>query len=134
MFDYETGLAIALLLWLASAVILTISINSRMNRNFNKVGQRLSWLTLTPKPISASDERRSPLSSVLKFLLVVGLGLPFVLLSWVYVAFFVGTFMYRRTKDSGAPQVVREFRWKLKNVDMTRRWAPEARVWRCARP
>lgn len=119
MFDYETGIGIAFLLWFASAVVLIVSINSRMNRNLEKIGQRLSWLSLTPKPMSASDQNRSPVTSILKFLLVIGLSLPFVLLSWMYVAIQASTFVYKKAKDAGAPQVIREFRWKLKNVDMT---------------
>jgi uncharacterized protein (DUF1786 family) len=35
------------------------------------------------------------------------------------VALAVGTIIYRKSKDSGAPQAVREFRWKLKNTDLT---------------
>ena len=27
--------------------------------------------------------------------------------------------MFWRVKDSGAPQVVREFRWKMRNADLT---------------
>ena len=53
------------------------------------------------------------------FLFIVAIGLPFVLLSWLYVALFVGTAAYNRIKDSGAPQAVRESRWKMKNVDMS---------------
>lgn len=96
-----------------------VSINSRLERNLNKIGQRLSWITLTPKPMDAEDTNRSTLSKVMKFFLITSIGLPFILLSWLQVVMFIGTFAYKRIKDAGAPQIVREFRWKLRNIDMS---------------
>lgn len=119
MFDYETGIFFAFLLWLYNAIMIVVSINSRLERNLNRIGQRLSWLTLMPKPLEPDDLSRSTTSKVLRYLLVVGIGLPFILLSWLNVALSVATILYRRAKDSGAPQTVREFRWKLRNTDLT---------------
>jgi hypothetical protein len=96
-----------------------VAINSRTNRNLQKIGQRLSWLTMTPKPMSAEEVSHSGLRKLMKFLLLYGTGLPFVLTSWLYVLYVVGLLIYRRSKDAGAPQAVREFRWKLRNTDMT---------------
>ena len=119
MFDYETGIFFAFLLWLYNAVMIVISVNSRLERNLNRMGQRLSWFTLTPKPLERDDLSRSTTSKVLRYLLVVGIGLPFILLSWLNVALAVATIIYRRAKDSGAPQAIREFRWKLRNTELT---------------
>jgi hypothetical protein len=119
MFDYETGIFFAFLLWLYNAVMIVVSVNSRLERNLNRMGQRLSWLTLTPKPMEPEDLSRSATSKMFRYLLVVGIALPFVLLSWLNVGFAVATILYRRAKDSGAPQAVREFRWKLRNTDLT---------------
>lgn len=119
MFDYETGIFFALLLWLYNAVMIVVSVNSRLERNLNRMGQRLSWFTLMPKPLEPEDLSRSTTSKVLRYLLVVGIGLPFVLLSWLNVALAIATILYRRAKDSGAPQAVREFRWKLRNTDLS---------------
>ena len=69
--------------------------------------------------MSAEETSHSPARKVMKFLLLYGTGLPFVLASWFYVAYVVGLLIYRKSKDSGAPQAVREFRWKLRNTDMT---------------
>lgn len=44
MFDYETGLLFAFLLWLYNVITSIVMINSRFERNMNKIGQRLSWL------------------------------------------------------------------------------------------
>jgi urea transporter len=119
MFDYETGIFFAFLLWLYNAIMIVVSVNSRLERNLNRIGQRLSWLTLTPKPMDSDDLSRSTVSKILRYLLIVGISLPFVLLSWLNVALAIATIIYRRAKDSGAPQAVREFRWKMKNADLT---------------
>lgn len=119
MFDYETGIFFAFFLWLYNAVMIVVSVNSRLERNLNRMGQRLSWFALTPKPMEPDDLSRSTTSKILRYLLVVGIGLPFILLSWLNVGLAVATILYRRAKDSGAPQAVREFRWKLRNTDLT---------------
>ena len=119
MFSYESGILVAVLLWLWVTISAIVSINSRMNRNLHKIGQRLSWLTMIPKPMSAEEVHHTTIRKVMKFLLLYGTGLPFVLASWLYVAYVVGLLIYRKSKDSGAPQAVREFRWKLRNTDMT---------------
>lgn len=67
MFDYETGLLFAFLLWLYNVITSIIMINSRFERNMNKIGQRLSWLSMTMKPMDTDDEKRSALMSFLKF-------------------------------------------------------------------
>ncbi len=119
MFNYENGIFIALLFWLYNAVMIVVLANSRFEKNLNRMGQRLSWLTLTPQRLEPEDLSRSTISKVLRYLFLVGVGLPFVLLSWVNVAFAVAMILYRLAKDSGAPQAIREFRWKMRNTDMT---------------
>lgn len=119
MFDYEAGIFFAFLLWLFNAIMIVVSVNSRLEHNLNRIGQRLSWFTLTPKPMDPEDLSRSTVSKVLRYLLIVGISLPFVLFSWLNVALAIATIIYRRAKDSGAPQAVREFRWKMKNADLT---------------
>ena len=69
--------------------------------------------------MDAENTNRSTLSKVMKFFLITGIGLPFVLLSWLRVAMLIGTFAYRRIKDIDAPQIIRELRWKLRNIDMS---------------
>lgn len=118
-FSYENGLALAFMLWLASTVTAVVLINSRLERNLNKIGQRLSWFALVPKSMDAEEMQHSMFRKIFKFLFIVAIALPFVLLSWLYVVLFIGSFIYRRTKDAGAPQAVRDFRWKLRNVDMS---------------
>jgi hypothetical protein len=90
-----------------------------MEKNLNKMGQRISWVTLKPTPMEAADQRRSRLYKVGKFALIVLIALPFTLLSWAYVLYLVGQFLYFRARDSGVPQGVKEYRWKLRNSDMT---------------
>lgn len=116
---YETGIFVAFLAWLWLSINAIISLNSRMQRNLNKIGQRLSWLSMTPKPISADEESHGLLRKIFKFLFLYGTGLPFVLGGWFYVLYVIGIIIYRKSKDAGSPQVVREFRWKLRNTDMS---------------
>ena len=117
--NYETGLGIAALFWIYSLITLLIAVNSCQERNLRKVGQRLSWLTRRPKPMDAEDLTRPMWKKVGKFLLLAAISLPFVLLSWLQVLVIVGTILYEKSKDSGAPAAVREFRWKMRNIDMS---------------
>lgn len=116
---YENGVGVALLLWFFNAIMIVVSVNSQMNRNLKKVGQRLSWLTLTAKAMDRADLNRPWWKSLLKYLLIVGLNLVFTLASWLYVAGVVVMYVYGKSKDSGAPEAIRAYRWKLKNVDMS---------------
>lgn len=117
--SYETGIGIAFLLWLYGTVTSLLAINSQLERNLNKIGQRLSWLTLKPKPLTASDQSRGTLQSVFRFLILSLIGLASVLLSWLYVAWFLGAMVYMKSKDAGAPQAIKEYRWKLRNMDLS---------------
>lgn len=119
MFSYEGGVLVGFLIWLYIAIMLPISINSTFERNLNRIGLRLSWLTLRPKIMNKEDSSRPPLKAVLKYVFIIGFGLPLVLLSWAYVAWALGAVVYARTKDAGAPQNVREYRWRLRNMDLT---------------
>lgn len=119
MFSYEGGIAIAAMAWLYNAISIVVWINSRYERNLNRIGQRLSWLTLSPAMMEEGDLEKSLGSKIGKYLLIVGLNLLLVLTSWLYVALVVSTWLYTRAKDSGAPQAVREFRWRMRNQEMT---------------
>lgn len=116
---YESGVLLAFLMWIFGAINSIISINSRMERNLNKIGMRRSWMDGSIKPMSIKDLERSTFACVARFLLLWGLSLPFIALSWLQVAFAIGLVIYRKNKDSGAPQSVREFRWRLRNMDMS---------------
>ena len=117
--DYFTGVGVAALIWLYGLVTLVIAVNSCQERNLRKVGQRVSWLTRRPKQLSPDELNRPLWKGAVKFLLIGAVSLPFVLLSWVQVLLFVGTVLYEKSKDSGAPAAVREFRWKMRNIEMS---------------
>jgi hypothetical protein len=82
------------------------------------MGQRVSWLTLQPKPLELTDISRPWWRALAKFLFIAGFGLPWILLSWLYVAYVIVVYLYWLAKDFGAPQSVREFRWKMRNMEM----------------
>ena len=117
---YELGLLIAFLLWAVQTINLIAQLNSRMARNFRKIGYRISWSTMNPKAMSRADLERGPIGSLLKFLVVTALNLPFVLLSWIYAAYVVGAFAYARIKDAGTPEEVRQFRRRVRQKDLSR--------------
>lgn len=119
LFSYEGGVAVAFLLWLYSVVALLVALNSTYERNLNRIGQRTSWFTLLPKEMSAEDSTRTPLFKSTLFLLACGIGLISTLLSWLYLAAFAAQFVYRKSKDAGAPVAVKDFRWKLRNTEMS---------------
>ena len=119
MFTYENGLIVSFLLYCFYVFNLLMTINSLAEKNLNKVGERYSWLTLKPKLMDSNDFDRPFIKKVGKFSLVIVWHGLFVFLSWLNVCINVGYFFYSRYKDSGAPQVVKEFRWKLRNLDMT---------------
>jgi hypothetical protein len=116
---YETGVAVALILWVFYSVLLIVSLHSTLARNMGRVGLRLSWANLTPKEISAPDVNRSVVMTAVKVGLFVVSGLVGALFSWVTVAVQIGSFIYARMKDSGAPQTIKDYRWKMKNREMS---------------
>jgi hypothetical protein len=119
MFSYESGLLIAFLLFIYGTTNVFVQVNSRMERNLNKVGMRLSWLSLNPKEMTSDTDNPPFTKKLLKFLAIVLLGFVMIFLSWIQVFLFVAGFFYRFNKDSGAPAYVKEYRWKLKNVDLS---------------
>ncbi len=119
MFSYESGLLIAFLLFVYGTTNVFVQVNSRMERNLNKVGMRLSWLSLNAKEMTSENDNPTFTKKLLKFLGIVLFGFVMIFLSWIQVFFFIAGFFYRLNKDSGAPAYVKEYRWKLKNVDMS---------------
>lgn len=114
---YELGLLVAFLIWLYSSVAILLRVNSQFERNLNKIGQRLSWTT--GKVVHLDSAKQPFWHKICKYLLIVFTGLVFVLLSWGYVAMAVMSFIYTFSKDIGAPQSVKEFRWKLRNRNLS---------------
>jgi len=116
---YESGVFVALLIWMYGVISSIITINSRMERNLNKVGQRRSWIDGSIKMMTKADVERSLFASAFKFFIVWAISFFFIVFSWLQVALVAAILVYRWNKDSGAPQSIREFRWKLKNSDLS---------------
>lgn len=118
MFTYENGILFAFLLWIIGVVRVIILSNSRAQKNLEKIGKRISYNLGMIVDITYDQE--SKLWTITKFILLhILLPLPFVMLSWVYVVFSVIFYIYVFLKDLGAPQNIKEFRWKLRNTDLT---------------
>ena len=117
---YEKGLVLALFIWLFNAGRLIVNVNSQLERNLHRMGQRLSWVTVTPKPSSGEEwGHRTWFGKLCKFLFLALLRLIFAFTSWLYVLTALGGLAWALAKDAGAPAAVREFRGKMKNVDIS---------------
>lgn len=117
---YENGVVAAFLLWCVAQVRLVIALNSQLERNLRKVRMRHSWTTLTAKPSEPGEWPTSFAGKALKYTLLSVVGLVGTLFSWLWVATYIGSVIYAKSKDAGAPAEVREFRWRMRNQEMTR--------------
>lgn len=114
---YEQGIVIALLLWLYTTVVMIIKKNSLMEKNLNRIGKTISIAGTGIKDIKYPKDSIG--KSVAKHTLMALIGLFLTLFSWGYVLLVGGTLIYTFMKDIGVPQSIKEWRWKLKNLDMT---------------
>lgn len=120
MFSYENGLILALLMWFWGFISVILRSNSLLSKNLKKIGKKISWFDLSITDITYNDAKISTFKRVVFFILWwVALPFLFVFTSWVYVFVVIFVFAYRLKKDFGAPQAYKEFRWKLKNIDMS---------------
>lgn len=114
---YEMGIAAAFTLWLIDLIMTIVRKNSLLERNLRKLGKRTSMLGFGIT--DAKQERTRVWVATVKIILRILLTIPFVLFSWLYVAIIVLTYAYFFKKDFGAPMMVKEYRWKMKNMDMS---------------
>ncbi len=119
MFSYESGVVVGAFMYVYFIFNLLVSINSQFERNLNKVGERISWLSMQIKPMKREDVHPPLWKIIGKFALISGLQGIFVFLSWVNVALNLMLIAYRISQDRGVPTKIREFRWKLRNQDLS---------------
>ena len=119
MFSYENGLVVSALMYAYYIVNLLVSINSQLEQNLNKVGERISWLSLKPIQMSASDLDRPALMAIGRFVFVALFQGIFVFLSWLNVVINILMMAYNISKDRGVPNEIKAFRWKMKNQDLS---------------
>lgn len=116
MFTYENGLILAFLIWIIGIVANIIQSNSMMQRNLKKIGKRIGFWGITDIDYS----KQSPWYKGFKFFFIyILLPIPFLFLSWLYVGMVGLQYLYNLKKDMGAPQSIKEFRWRLRNIDLT---------------
>jgi hypothetical protein len=116
---YLIGVLIGAMFWVLHTALLFAQRKSIRERNLNRIGLRSSWVGAELRPLHAWDLTQPRIVYVGKTLLIVLSELPLILGSWFYVIFVVGTHVYRHLLDIGTPAVVRDYRWKLRNLDMT---------------
>lgn len=117
---YETGLFIALAIWVFKIVWAFQHLNSNVNSNLNQIGQRVSWVDFRPKPITKEYLKEGVTYKIIKFLAIwVITPFLFALTSWLYVIYSVGLFLYKRSVDSGKPNEVKELQWRMRNQNLS---------------
>ena len=117
---YNWGVWISFVHWLFQSVFLILLINSRLEKNLNKVSQRLSWLSNYPKPIESIDQIHPPkYKMVVKYSFLRLFNLCFIFLSWFYLFYLLVNITFNRYKRDGEPEVLKTFRWKMRNLDLT---------------
>lgn len=119
MFTYESGVFWAFLIWIYTFAAGIIASNSIMEKNMNKIGMTRNWFTGQYRERTSADQNRSVFVSCLMYLALMFFNLITTLGSWMYVGLAVVMWLYRLSKDSGVPQNVKEYRWKMKNLDLS---------------
>lgn len=117
--DYFSGVGVAAMMVLWGCGTMLIKVNSLMNRNFKKIGLRLNWVLQGVGSWTAEDAKRNVWRSIGKFAFIFAFDMLFIVASWLYVAYYLGTVVWRWSKDRDAPQSIKEYRWKMRNVDMS---------------
>lgn len=117
---YEIGVYLSLFYWLYQSIFLIILINSQMEKNLNKVYQRLSWSTFRVKQIEKYEELHPHIfKTIMKYIFIVSLKLLFIFFSWVYLFYVFVNTMFNRYKQDGEPEVMKTFRWRMRNSNLS---------------
>lgn len=116
---YELGCFVAFIHWLYRTVILIVAVNSTAERNLRKVGMRHSWYTGRLIVMTYSADYRHISEKIVQFAAIRLMFLVGIFFSWISVAWFFGAFFYEKGRDSNQSVEVREFRWNLKNFDLS---------------
>ncbi|MGB3109982.1 MAG: hypothetical protein WBB40_05265 [Psychrobacter alimentarius] len=114
---YETGVTVAFLLWLYGCISTVVRKNSLLEKNLNRIGKKTSLLGSDIVDVRYPKDSAS--KSMLKYVAVMGVSLILIVFSWLYVAVSLFAIFYSFRKDLGVPLVIKEYRWKLRNVDMS---------------
>lgn len=113
---YETGIFVAFLLWCYSLIFTIIMVNSKMNRNLHKIGKKISF---SGNVVDIVNPKPSKITSFILYFLLYLVSLILIIFSWLYVFVVVSVMLYRWYKNLGEPTAFKEYRWKMKNIDMS---------------
>jgi hypothetical protein len=117
---YEIGVGLCLVHWLFQSVWLIILLNSRLEKNLNKVSQRLSWSNHNSKLIESRDEiHPKRIKMTIKYLFIIMFNFCFIFLSWITLFYIFLMMAFNKFKRDGEPEVVKNLRWKLRNLDLS---------------
>ncbi len=113
---YELGALIAAVMVCLSLAANLMSSWTALGSNLALMDLRVSIFTGQPVPLG----RRSLLGKILRASLWIVSLIVSAALSWITVISMAGMFLYKKSKDAGAPQSIKELRWRMKNIHMTR--------------
>lgn len=117
---YEIGVFVALAIVLIRFIYAFLKLNSKLSKNLELIGRRLSYFSLEAKAITLSYRNQGIVLKILKFL-IIWLFLPLILifLSWLYVVYLIGIHLYQLIQTLGVPNDIKEYRWKINNLDLS---------------
>lgn len=118
--SYETGFFIAIVLKIYELLMFTFMVNSQYQRNLNKIGLRLSWLTFEPKEMEAKDYQNKSSKVFYKSIIYIAYNFCHIFFSWLYIGYYLINLLWHFSKDRGVPQNIKELRWKLRNQNLTK--------------
>lgn len=118
--EYFSGVIAAMAIKFYQIVMLVISLNSTRHRNFRKIGLRLSWLNLEPKVMETGDYNPKTSYLMFKAFMILAYGFINILFSWVFVLYWICIMAWQFSKRSGMPQALKEFGWRINNIEMTK--------------
>lgn len=80
-------------MYVISTVHTIVMLNSLLEKDLNKIGMRLSRITLLPKELDADFKNRTIYIKIFFWIFFLTIGLLITLLSWLSALWFVGAFI-----------------------------------------
>lgn len=114
---YEDGIGVSFFICIYQLGMLIYYKNSQFEKNLNKLGLRLSYLTLTPTPYE--NENKPIYIKILKLLIIQIFNFAMIFLSWLFVLYFAFMVVRNFYNKIGMPQAIKDYQWKMRNMDLS---------------
>ena len=114
---YWLGVYVSFFMTVNHAITLTYYLNAPIERNLRLINCRVSWMTLSAKPIDEYDINK--VKGFPKAALWVVWMTLFSFLSWLNLIFWTFTFLKAIIEKFTAPKEVRDARWRLWHLELS---------------